>query len=98
MPIARVRASGATSAVKARALAIWNHIPLIFDTASANLLQFAALMSILIQEAGSELLPSTELCGCPGYPGLVYAFEHIPGTKASYNSGQPINWPATCSS
>lgn len=79
-----------SSAVKARALAIWNHIPLIFDTASANLLQFAALMSILIQEAGSELLPSTELCGCPGYPGLVYAFEHIPGTKASYNSG-PAN-------
>jgi hypothetical protein len=73
--------------VKSRFLAIWDNIPLIFDSASINLLQFAALASILIVEAGAELLPSAELCGCQGYPGLVYAFEQVPGVKASYNSG-----------
>ncbi|MGH7647915.1 MAG: hypothetical protein ACREND_07335, partial [Gemmatimonadaceae bacterium] len=73
--------------VKARFLAIWNNIPVIFDHPSIDLPQFTALMSVLIAEAGPELLPSPELCGRDGYPGLVYPFEQIPGVKVSYNSG-----------
>jgi hypothetical protein len=80
------KALDSSGEVKARFAAIWNNIPLIFDTASASLLQFAALQTILTGETGAELQPCSELCGCNGYPGLVYAFEHVQGMKASYNS------------
>lgn len=75
-----------SAGVKSRFLAFWNNIPVVFDSPSISLIQFAALVAILITEAGPELLPSPELCGREGYPGLVYPFEEIPGVKVSYNS------------
>jgi len=77
---------GSTDQVRSRFKDIWNCIPLFFGQPSANLLQFSALMSILIIEVGEELLPVTELVGLPGYPGLAYPFSYIPGVKRSYNT------------
>ncbi|MBV8070713.1 MAG: hypothetical protein JO270_12460 [Acidobacteriaceae bacterium] len=79
--------------VKERFARIWDWIPLMFDEPSINLLQFSALMSILINEVGDDLLPVTELCGRDEYPGLAYAFSAIPGVKRSYNAGEE-NRPA----
>ncbi len=78
----------ATPEVKARFSEIWDHIPAMFGTSSINLLQFSALMSIFVIEAGADLMPVSELCGREGYPGLAYAFSSIPGVKQSYNSCQ----------
>lgn len=75
-----------TPDVKKRFSEIWDRIPLIFGTSSINLLQFSALISIMIVEAGADLLPISELCGREGYPGLAYAFSSIPGIKVSYNA------------
>ena len=80
------KAIRSTPDVKKRFTEIWDHIPLMFGTSPVNLLQFSALMSILIIEAGAELLPVSELCGHEGYPGLAYAFSSIPRVKQSYNS------------
>lgn len=77
----------AAEEVKQRFRQIWDCIPLIFEAEHINLLQFSALMSILINEVGAELLPVSELCGVSGYPGLAYAFCEIPGVKKSYNTG-----------
>ena len=74
---------GSSDAVKAIFLQIWNNVPEIFGAPSINLLQFAALMSILTNEVGAELLPVTEFCGSQG---LAYPFDAIPGKKQSYNS------------
>lgn len=76
---------GPGAAVKANFQQIWDCIPLTFEQPSINLLQFSALMSILITEVGADLLPVTELCGREQYPGLAYAFCEIPGIKQSYN-------------
>ena len=81
---------GTTADVKARFLSIWNHIPDMFGTPAVNLIQFSALMSILINEVGQHLLPVAEQCGRPGAPGLAYAFNTIPGIKRTYNA-QPAN-------
>ncbi|MGH9582728.1 MAG: hypothetical protein ACRD4O_07325, partial [Bryobacteraceae bacterium] len=83
----RGKSLASSAGTQARFLAIWNNIPIIFGDASINLPQFTALMSILLAEAGPELLPLPEACGRDGYPGLVYPFEHIPGVKSSYNTG-----------
>ncbi len=80
------KAIRSTPDVKKRFSEIWDHIPLMFGISSISLLQFSALMSVLIIEAGAELLPVSELCGREGYPGLAYAFSSIPGVKQSYNS------------
>lgn len=80
------KAIHSTPDVKQRFADIWDHIPLIFGNSPVNLLQFGALMSTLIIEAGAELRPASELCGRDGYPGLAYAFSSIPGVKQSYNS------------
>lgn len=82
------KALGHGDAVKQRFQQIWNSIPLMFDAERINLLQFSALMSIFINEAGADLLPATELCGRTDYPGLAYAFCEIPGLKQSYNTGE----------
>jgi hypothetical protein len=74
--------------VRNRFLQIWNCIPLMFERRPINLLQFGALMSILINEVGKDLLPVSEICGRSDYPGLAYAFSDIPGVKASYNASE----------
>lgn len=73
--------------VRNRFLEIWDGIPSMFERYPVNLLQFSALMSILVNEAGANLLPVSEICGRNDYPGLAYAFCDIPGVKASYNAG-----------
>src|SRR6185437_16515428 len=65
---------GSSQDVKSRFQQIWDNIPDMFDSDSVNLLQFVALMSILINEVGQELSPVTELCGSAGCPGLAYPF------------------------
>ena len=77
------KALGATDEVKAAFQKIWDNIPEIFGSSSINLLQFAALMSILTNEVGAELQPVSELCG---HLGLAYPFNAIPNVKRSYNS------------
>ncbi len=79
---------GSTLDVKFRFHQIWDNIPAMFDSDSINLLQFVALMSILINEVGRQLLPVSEMCGSAGCPGLAYPFNDIPGVKRSYNLGQ----------
>ncbi|MBV9085797.1 MAG: hypothetical protein JOZ62_24245 [Acidobacteriaceae bacterium] len=81
---------GSSDGVKTRFAAMWDRIPLMFDTPNINLLQFSTLMSVIINEAGADLLPCAELCGRAQYPGLAYAFSAIPGVKRSYNSA-PLN-------
>jgi hypothetical protein len=78
---------GSGEEVKSRFHTIWDNIPAIFDSEAVNLLQFFALVSILINEVGAELLPVTEMCGTTARPGLTYAFDSIPGVKRSYNLG-----------
>ncbi len=80
------KAIRSTPEVKKRFAEIWDHIPLMFGSASINLTQFGALMSSVIIETGAELRPVSELCGREGYPGLAYAFSNIPGVKQSYNA------------
>src|SRR5438309_11553579 len=85
------KAIGTGSDVKQRFQQIWDNIPMIFDSATINLLQFTALMSILINEVGQQLLPVTEACGTAQYPGLAYPFDSIPGVKGSYNKASQGN-------
>jgi len=77
---------GSSPDVKARFLSFWSHIPEMFGTPKINLVQFSALMSILVIEVGRDLLPLSEQCGRPGNPGLAYAFNTIAGVKRSYNA------------
>jgi hypothetical protein len=77
---------GSSPDVKARFLEIWNHIPEMFGATEISLTQFAALMSILINEVGRQLLPISEQCGRAAQPGLAYAFNTIPGIKRTYNA------------
>lgn len=89
----KAKALESSPPVKDRFLYLWNQIPLIFENVPINLLQFAALMSIIINEAAPDLSPVAELCGRESYPGLAYAFEDVPGIKRSYNCSQE-NKPA----
>jgi hypothetical protein len=84
---------GGGAPVAANFQAIWDNIPQIFGTSQINLLQFASLMSILINEVGAKLAPIAELVGTQGHPGIAYAFDSIPKLKASYNDGGS-NWTA----
>ncbi len=81
---------GDTRDVRARFTAIWDQNPTIFGTPAISLVQFSALMCILINEVGQDLLPVSEGCGRPGYPGLAYPFSTIRGVKQAYNSA-PLN-------
>jgi hypothetical protein len=65
---------------------LWDQIPVLFGSSPINLLQFVALISIVNNETGGKLKPTTELVGSAGNPGLAYAFNSIPGTKRSYNT------------
>lgn len=87
------KAIGGGAQVAANFQAIWDNIPQIFGTSQINLLQFASLMSILINEVGAKLAPIAELVGTQGHPGIAYAFDSIPKLKASYNDGGS-NWTA----
>jgi hypothetical protein len=58
----------------------------MFDATKISLVQFSALMSILVNEVGHDLLPLSEDCGRPGDPGLAYAFNTIAGIKRTYNA------------
>ena len=79
---------GSSPQVKSRFLQIWDNASLAFEKLPVNLIQFAALMSVIVAEAGADLLPASELCGCDNHPGLTYPFEAVPGIKQSYNCGQ----------
>jgi hypothetical protein len=88
------KAIGTSAATRANFIAIWDRIPQIFGTPQINLIQFVALMSILVNEVGDTLGPIAERVGTKGHPGLAYAFDHIAElNKASYNNGG-TNWTA----
>lgn len=72
-----------TREMKERFDRIWNRIPEFFGTNSINLIQFLCLMSIILNETGGTLLPVSERVG----NSIAYAFNKIPGKKASYNGG-----------
>ncbi|HEU5381204.1 MAG TPA: hypothetical protein VFV38_37745 [Ktedonobacteraceae bacterium] len=84
------RALGSSDAVKQRFTTIWDHIPDMFGTPNISLVQFTCLMSIFINEVGTDLLPISELMGRPGHPGLAYAFDSISGVKVSYNQAPSL--------
>ncbi|HEX8659733.1 MAG TPA: peptidoglycan-binding domain-containing protein [Hymenobacter sp.] len=76
-----------TADVKAGFQQFWDGIPLVFNSDTVNFAQFAALQSVLINETGGTMRPIAEAVGIAGHPGLAYAFNKIPGLKASYNGG-----------
>jgi hypothetical protein len=74
---------------RAKFAAFWDQIDTIFDGAidpsGISLIQFVALMSIISNETRGSFVPLTEKVGITGHPGIAYAFDRIPGVKASYN-------------
>lgn len=69
----------------ARFKAFWDRIPDVFARAQISGLEFAALMSVSVQETNGNLWASPEKVGNAAHPGISYAFDAIPGLKASYN-------------
>ncbi|MBV9785411.1 MAG: hypothetical protein JO264_16510, partial [Acidisphaera sp.] len=76
-------ASNAT--VAGRFTAFWNQIPTVFGAPGITAIEFCALMCIGIQENAGNLWANPEGVGNANHPGLAYAFDAIPGLKASYN-------------
>ena len=70
----------------ARFKAFWDRIPDVFARTQISGLEFAALMSVSVQETNGNLFASPEKVGNAGHPGISYAFDAIPGLKASYNN------------
>jgi len=68
----------------------------VFGVSKISAVEFAALMGIGIQENAGDLWTNPEGVGRPpNFPGLVYAFEAIPGLKSSYNVNSGLgNWTA----
>ena len=70
----------------------WDQIPLAFDRPRVSALDFAALMSIVLNETGGDFSAFPEKCGRGrsdergSHPGLAYAFDAITGVKKSYNT------------
>jgi hypothetical protein len=65
---------------------IWNNIEIIFGIKKISLIQFLALMTIIIKEAGTGLDPLMEKVGYSGHPGISYAYDSIEEIgKLSYN-------------
>ncbi len=69
----------------ARFTTFWNQIPDVFGRAQISGLEFAALMSVSVQETNGNLWASPEKVGTAAHPGISYAFDAIPGLKSSYN-------------
>jgi hypothetical protein len=65
--------------------AFWNNIGIITG-ATATPFQFVALMGIFANECRANFKPVAEKMGRPGFPGLTYLFDAIPGVKHSYNT------------
>ena len=86
----KLRAIHSTADSKERFNKIWDAISIIFPASPINLFQFTALISVIINEAGADLLPQCECCGSSRFPGLAYAFCDVPGLKRSYNVA-PLN-------
>lgn len=63
----------------------WEHIGLVAGP-TPRPMQFLALMGIFANECRANFTPVTERMGRPGYPGLTYLFDAIPGLKRSYNT------------
>lgn len=88
------KAIAASAAARANFNAIWDRIPQIFGSPQINLLQFASLMTIFVNEVGGGGLgPISEKVGTKDHPGLAYAFDRIPHVKQSYNA-DGSNWTA----
>jgi hypothetical protein len=64
----------------------WDQIPAISGKQEISGLQFCALASVAIQETGGDFWANPERVGNAEHPGLAYAFDQIPGLKASYNT------------
>ncbi|MEZ2142238.1 hypothetical protein AAE026_08015 [Bradyrhizobium sp. DN5] len=85
----------ANAGVATRFNSFWDQIPAIFSAPHTDALQFAAVMCLGIQENSGDMSCDPEAVGKAGYPGLVYAFEKIPGLKSSYNVNDDLgNWTA----
>ena len=89
-------AIGTSALIQNRFNAFWDQIPAIFSSQTTSAIEFSALMAIGIQENSGDLWSNPEEVGRPpDYPGLVYAFEAIPGLKSSYNVNAGLeNWTA----
>jgi hypothetical protein len=68
--------------------ALWSSdsIQTMFEGQDISVLQFIALQCIIIHETATTLAPVTEKVGSAGHPEIAYAFDAIPGLKASYNT------------
>lgn len=86
------------AAARARFTGFWNRLSTTYDQPSVSLLDFAALMAIVLNETDGDFAGHVESSGRGGggrtdargrHPGLAYFFDRIelrPGrTKASYN-------------
>lgn len=70
----------------ARFKAFWDRIPDVFGHPEISGLEFAALMSVSMQETSGNLFENPEKVGTKAHPGISYAFDAIPNLKSSYNA------------
>jgi hypothetical protein len=80
------------AAAQGRFTAFWNQIPVAYDRNTITILDFAALMCIVLNETGGDFSRHSERCGGgrsdarSQHAGLAYAFDKIEGVKGSYNN------------
>ncbi|MET4043587.1 hypothetical protein ABIC03_005308 [Bradyrhizobium sp. RT6a] len=85
----------ANAGVASRFNSFWDQIAAVFSAPKTDALHFAAVMCLGIQENSGDMSCDPEAVGTAGYPGLVYAYEKIPGSKSSYNVNDDLgNWTA----
>jgi hypothetical protein len=70
----------------------WDQIPSAYGRSHVTLLEFAALMCLVLNETGGRFAGYPERCGggrsdaLGRHPGLAYAFDRIIDVKRSYNT------------
>jgi hypothetical protein len=83
-------AIGTSALISQRFNTFWDQIPAVFGAPATSAIEFAALMSIGIQENSGDLWSNPEEGHRPEYPGLIYEFEAIPNVKSSYNVNRDL--------
>jgi hypothetical protein len=81
-----------TSAAERRHFAdFWDRVQIGYDQPRISLLEFAALMAIILNETDGRFANAVERGGSEtsAHPGIAYFFDRI-GHKASYNAGNSL--------
>ncbi len=81
-----------TAAARLRFDQFWDQIPTAYGRPQITLLDFAAVLCIVLNETGGQFEAFPERCGRGRrdsrgeHPGLAYAFDRIEDVKRSYNT------------